>query len=209
MHPTPAISGGLVFTGGCDSMLHAVDAATGRERWRAELGSAVATGPTCFEAESPPAGRQGFVGKGFEALVAIGTLDGEVAAFTVRDGKEVWRRRVEGESFYGSPAFARCVLVFPGRNGGVYGLDAGTGEEKWRFRSREGFDASPAVCCDPKGGARVYATCKDGRLYVLDLAAGRELWRFEAGGSIECSPAIGEGALVFGDESGTIYCLEP
>ena len=42
----PTVAGGLVYVGGEDGQLHAVDARTGRERWSFRAGGAIRTRPT-------------------------------------------------------------------------------------------------------------------------------------------------------------------
>ena len=42
-----------------------------------------------------------------------------------------------------------------------------------------------------------------------DLKTGKPLWDFNAGKSITSSPAVAQGVVVFGDNGGTLYCLEP
>jgi outer membrane protein assembly factor BamB len=50
---------------------------------------------------------------------------------------------------------------------------------------------------------------KHTRLYVLDLKTGEKLWEFNAGKAVMTSPAIARGVVVFGDNGGSLYCLEP
>ena len=177
----------MAFCGGCDATLRAIELSSGREKWNAEMGAPIPTPPV-----------------GFQGKVAVGNLKGEVACFRLADGKELWRRKLEDEALYGAFAYADGLLVVPGRNRALYCLRAETGELRWSCPSRSGFEAASVIA-----GERVYAPGKDGTLHVLDLKTGEEVWHFSAGASIEGSPAIGEGALVFCDMSGTVYCLAP
>jgi len=47
-----------------------------------------------------------------------------------------------------------------------------------------------------------------GQNHVLELKTGKKLWEFNAGKAVVSSPAIAQGVVVFGDNGGTVYCLE-
>src|SRR5215211_4467775 len=57
---------------------------------------------------------------------------------------ELWRFQVEGE-IHSAPAIVGGVLYIGGGDGGVYALDAGSGEELWRFHADNPISSSPAV----------------------------------------------------------------
>ena len=68
---SPAVSGGLVFVGGTDGSLYALDRETGMERWTADVGSPISSSPA--------------VGGG---LVVFGSRDGVFYAVDSRSGNQ-------------------------------------------------------------------------------------------------------------------------
>jgi hypothetical protein len=82
-------------------------------------------------------------------------------------------------------------MVFVGsRDGAIYGLDAATGERRWRVSHHGSWViGSPAV-----DGERVYVGSSDGHFaQALDPASGRELWHLDTGANVLASPLrVGE-----------------
>ena len=72
----PVAAGGLVFVGGADGVARALDAATGKARWKACTGGAIRMPPTIWEGRA-------FVGSG----------DGWVYAYEAATGRPLWRFR--------------------------------------------------------------------------------------------------------------------
>src|SRR3982751_4310766 len=72
---TPVVRDGLLFVAGLDGTLHALDAATGAERWRHRAGAPVTASPATD-------GR----------LVWPASRDGRLAALDAKTGNPRWRR---------------------------------------------------------------------------------------------------------------------
>jgi len=114
-----------------------------------------------------------------------------------------------------SPAVVQGLVIFGARDGTFYALDAGTGNERWRFETGdlvpwewgfEGWDAytsSPVVV-----DSVVLFGAGDGNLYALELTEGRELWRFATGGRIRSSPAVADGFVYVGSADGRVYAVD-
>src|SRR5262245_60344113 len=130
----PVAAGGLVFVAGADGIVRAIDAASGRQKWKAYTGGDVKYPPSI-------AGGRAFVGSG----------DGFVYCFEAATGKELWKfqaapvgRKVP---IYGSLSstwpVGSGVLVHDGvayaaagnanlDGTHVYALDAATGKIRWQ-----------------------------------------------------------------------------
>jgi hypothetical protein len=104
----PAVHEGVVYFGGRDGQVHALDAATGRAKWSAKAGGAVVQSPA-VDARN---GR-----------VVVGTEDMHAYAFELATGREVWRSpKLPGVSFRGyhpvvAPDGSVIVTVTPAAGG--------------------------------------------------------------------------------------------
>jgi outer membrane protein assembly factor BamB len=184
---TPAVADGKTFATGCDSTLHVIDAATGKE-----LGSVGLDGQV--GAAAAVRGGRLVVGTMAEQVVVVDLAKPEVA-WTFQPAKRP-------QAFFASAALTDKLAVIGSRDKRVYALDRAKGTEVWNFATGGKVDSSPVVA-----GSRVYAGSHDGSLYVLDLATGKELQRLKLDGPISASPAVSNGWLVIGTERGTIYGL--
>jgi len=131
----PTVADGRVYVGSGSHAVHAVDAASGRERWTAGLGSAV-TGLAAVPSDADaPAGARG--------TVYAGCNDRHLYAFDAATGDRLWRRRTRGT--VSAPAVAGGVVyvantAFVGdveedgsveRDQAVHGFDAASGDRLW------------------------------------------------------------------------------
>ena len=167
---SPTVVDGVVYIGGWDGFVYAIDAETGTLRWesRTETASGATFGPIVSSAAvADVAGRR---------LVIVGSGP-RVYAFDARNGAEVWTRYVGGledtpgeaddpaevESspvvWNGTVYVGMDVHNQPGsRTGGVRGgmlaLDAATGALKWKYEP-EAVTGEPASGCGGVWGSPV------------------------------------------------------
>jgi outer membrane protein assembly factor BamB len=155
---SPAIADGVAFLAGHDGDVLAVDAETGRTRWKTDLKMRLSAGPG--------------VGGG---LVVVGSPGGVVVALAADGGTERWRSELGGEILARPAATATRVVVHT-VDGRLVGLDAGTGEQLWSYEqpvprlSLRG-SAPPVVA-----GDTVLCAFDNGRVAALDLGDGNLLW---------------------------------
>jgi len=217
----------FVLVGSYDTHLYALDARTGRVRWKVEtkgpvhatlavLGEIVfiAGCDSTFRAIRIANGTQAYqidVGSyvGSSPVVEgdrayFGTYDNEVVALDLRARRVLWRYNDPAHQFpfYSSAALSQGRVIIGGRDKYVHALDAATGKSHWMFLTKARVDSSPAIA-----GGRVYVGSSDGQLYVLDERTGQKTWEFNAGDAITASPAIAGGRLVVGARNGVVYCL--
>jgi len=189
----PVAAGGLVFVGGADGIVRAVEAATGKPRWTACTGGAIRMPPTLWEGRA-------FVGSG----------DGWVYAFEAATGRLLWRfRAAPAERLI--PVYGSLMSTWPVATGvlvndgiayaaaGIanydgtylYALDARTGEVKWNNST------SGHLVRDARTGVSVqgHLLLHDGKLYL-------------AGGS-SVSPAVYDAATgrCLNDTADLVNCL--
>jgi eukaryotic-like serine/threonine-protein kinase len=148
---SPAVADGLVYIGARDGSLYAIDAATGKQKWRADHGGSwVITGPAVRDGK-----------------VFVGSSDARfVQAVDAQSGREVWRASMPA-SVWSSPAIAGSTLYIGDTGGGVHALDARTGKTLWTFETGRGVFATPV----PVDGAVLVAS-SDGNLYALGAGTG-------------------------------------
>ncbi len=162
---SPALdSDGTVYVGSFDRSLHALDSATGQERWAFPTTDHIYASPALATDAS-----------GTTRAIYIGSADGSV--YAVRpDGSELWRYET-GDPVRSSPVIGRAAhgggeIVYVGSSNGVlYALDAETGRRRWSFDTsmrsgpladRDDLNGSPAL-----GRRGVYIGGEHGRVWFV------------------------------------------
>jgi len=224
---SPTLTEGTVLVGSYDTHLYALDARTGKLKWKLQTngpvhatpavqrgivyvtgcdenfrGVRIADGMVLFTIPTGAYTGASPVIDGDRAY--FGTFNFEVLAVDLRARKIVWRYRDASRQFpyYSSAALVGDKVILGGRDKVVHAIDAASGKSAWAFTTRARVDSSPAVA-----GDRVFIGSSDGKLYALDLATGAKQWEFDAGDAITASPAIGAGRVVVGSQDGRLYCF--
>jgi len=120
-----------------------------------------------------------------------------------KSGQLKWRFQTGG-AVHPSPDMANGIICFGSLDGYLYGVDAKTGKEVWKFASEKGgIKSSPDI-----EGNSVYCGAGDGSFYAIDLTKGTILWRFTTGAAIKSSPIVCDGVVYFGAVDGMLYAVE-
>lgn len=182
---SPAIAAGVAYLQSGDGHVYALEAATGKERWKIDLGSG----------ENTPAiaGDTLYVNDGIGALVALDAAN----------GAERWRFS-PGVAAFATPVVVDGVLFTATDAGTLVALAADTGEEQWRYEADAGIGRSAAVAA-----GLVYLGTDNGALHVVDAATGTERWRFESGETTEPArtPTVADG-VVYVNVGLTLYAFD-
>lgn len=160
---SPVIAGSHVYTLGVQGVLHCIELATGRVKWRRHINEEFRLQQNFFGCGTTP------LVEGDKVIVNVGATGGPtVAAFDVETGKMVWGAGAEWGQSYAAPVPAvldgkRRVLVFAGGetphgqkpSGGLMCIDPASGAVDftfpWRGRRRESANASaPLVVGDDR-----------------------------------------------------------
>ncbi|MCX4823832.1 PQQ-binding-like beta-propeller repeat protein [Streptomyces sp. NBC_01142] len=157
--PGPAVTGGGVYLADYLGTVYALDATTGKDRWRIATESRQSIEPVLV------AGGNIHVGSGS----ALYTLD----AVT---GTPMWRFAAGGEVI-GSPVVADGRVHFGSADHVLYTLDASGGQLRWKLATGGEITGSPVA----RGGV-VYACSKDRCVYALDAIKGTATGRGTPGG---------------------------
>jgi outer membrane protein assembly factor BamB len=98
---------------------------------------------------------------------------GDVAAFALASGHQIWRTRTK-TPLGGATAVGAGLVAVGSSDGDVIALDAATGRVRWRVRVNGEILSSPAI-----GPRAVVVRTGDGKLRGLALADGKEMWQQE------------------------------
>jgi outer membrane protein assembly factor BamB len=177
-YATPLIVGDVVYAFtrvDGEEGITALDAATGRQRWRTSYAAPYTPSkPAEKHGASPKATPLYYDGR----LFTLG-ISGIVSAFDAKSGKQLWQTAAPKDApFYGaavSPlAFRDLVIVHPGDYGPLTAFDTRTGTVKWTAGS-SGFFASPILVTLERTMQVVSVTLD----YVIGVTLdGRILWQF-------------------------------
>jgi outer membrane protein assembly factor BamB len=169
-----AADGGTLYAVNGLAEVLALDAATGKPRWRKTIPTSARAAPTIAD------GRLYFP-----------TLDDQLLALSASDGSRIWSYQAAqaDTSVLGlpSPAYADGLLVAGFGSGDLACLRAGSGSVSWTdslasVRGRTSLIDISAIRALPAiADGRVYAIGLGGLLVSLDLRSGRRLWERDIG----------------------------
>jgi outer membrane protein assembly factor BamB len=229
----PAAGYGLLYEESFDGRIHALDPATGAEKWSYES-------HRC--GWSSPALAGGLVFATFIGDSHCSQLGGgEIAALSARTGRLRWRRTIDQTE--SSPLVADGTVYFGSTNGRVYALSAATGAERWSYETGGPVKASPALdhgrlfvgnydggdfdALDARTGkllwqsgghgnfyagasvvaGRVYVGSVDHSVYAFSARTGEQLWSFGTGSYVYASTAVWRGIVFVGSYDHTFYAI--
>jgi eukaryotic-like serine/threonine-protein kinase len=214
---SPVISDKVLYFGGDDGNVYAVDAKTGRQVWKRATAGPVPSTPAVAD-----------------GVVYIGSYDGKFYAFDAKNGQLKWKFKTEGERrfeakgihgfqpktqtiadpfdiFLSSPVVAQGAVYFGSGDGNVYAVDIATGEQRWKFKTGDVVHSSPAFA----DGVLFFGSW-DSYFYAIDAATGKEKWRFHSGEDplihnqvgFQSSPAVANGVVYTGCRDSNVYALD-
>lgn len=189
MQSSPALAGGVVYVGSANSDFFAVDAKTGKEKWRVPVGNYVRSSPAVVD-----------------GVVYFGDMLGVIYALDARTGQAKWTFNTNG-AIIPSPTVVDGVVYIGSKTPCLYALDARTGEKKWCFAYPSGapwVESSAAVA-----NGVVYVGSSDWfRVNAVDAVTGELKWFFTTKGDPWCSPAVSDGVVYIGATGGFFYALD-
>lgn len=194
-----AVGGGRAFTLGSDGerdYLFALEAASGKEVWRAALGS------THADAADGPGSTPAIAG---DLVMAVGSSCG-VHAFTRADGRPIWQKDLAAsyKSRFAarggcsmSPLVAGDLVVLPtgaaAEPDRLVALRAASGEQAWSAKVERSTNASPGLRDAPGVHQVVYHHVKPPSLSGVagvNLADGAVAWSADAPGGVSANAPL-------------------
>jgi outer membrane protein assembly factor BamB len=214
---SPVFKDNVIYFGGDDGNVYAVDAATGHQIWKRATNGPVPATPAVAD-----------------GTVYIGSYDGKFYAFNAQTGALKWKFATDGERrfeakglhglqpknqtiadpfdiFLSSPVAANGSVYFGSGDGNVYALDSATGDLHWKFKTGDVVHASPALA----DGVLFFGSW-DSYFYAVDAATGKEKWRFHGGEDpqihnqvgFQSSPSVANGIVYTGCRDSHVYALD-
>jgi len=214
---SPVFANNLVYFGGDDGNIYAVNADTGAQQWKYPTGAPVPTTPAVAD-----------------GTLYAGSYDGKFYALDAKTGQTKWKFATEGERrfeakglhglqpknqtiadnfdiFLSSPVVAQKTVYFGSGDGNVYAVDVGSGDLKWKFKTGDVVHASPAYA-----DGTLYFGSWDSYFYAVDATTGKEKWRFHGGEDslihnqvgFQSSPMIANGVVYTGCRDSNVYALD-
>jgi len=156
----------LVYLVGADHAIYALDAATGRQRWRTQLGaagafvSAVADGAVYIM-----------------GITRAPSLTYMIYALDATTGTKRWRVQSR-QSPSVDATVANGLVYFGDWSGPVFALDAATGAQRWQAQDSANLYAAPAVV---NGTVYDVSRVDNGSVVALDATTGALRWQAQAG----------------------------
>ena len=214
---SPVFADGVIYFGGDDGNVYAVDAADGHQLWKRRTGGPVAATPAIAD-----------------GVLYVGSYDGKFYALDARTGAPRWKFATEGERrfeakglhgmqpktqtiadpfdvFLSSPVLGGGAVFFGSGDGHVYALDAVSGDLKWKFATGDVVHASPAYA-----DGVVFFGSWDSYFYAVDAQTGKQKWRFQGGEDplihnqvgFQSSPAVVNGVVYTGCRDSNLYAID-
>ncbi len=166
----PTAGNGTVYFGTPARFVYSVDASSGDEQWKFELGAAVSGAPTLCKDK-----------------IYIGQQGGEEEFYCLdaTTGREIWNQKTGW--VWGSANASDGMVYVPGIDGYVMALDAESGAIIWRHRFHRSVCSEPAV----EGDLVIFGSW-DNHLIAFDKKTGAIRWDYQPGGT-------DSGVAIFGD----------
>jgi outer membrane protein assembly factor BamB len=193
---SPAVAGDLVYFGGGDGNVYALEAASGKTRWSFHTANVVHASPALAN-----------------GLVYVGSWDSYFYALDATTGKLRWRFKT-GEDpeinnqvgIQSSAVVAGDAVYFGCRDSNLYALDALTGAKRWAFSNKGSWViGSPAV----RDGKVYFATSDSGLVQVLDATSGKLVFSLSFNHwPMFSSPALAGHYLYVGSHMGKLLAID-
>ena len=184
---SPVVSGNTVVVGCMDGYVYALDL-NGKLLWKVNTGNGV---------EAPALI--------LDNTVYVGNLTGILYALNLKDGKEKWQYKTEGQisgsaNWWKSGNSIRILVGSYDYN--LHCVDAATGKGLWKYES-DNFINGAAACVN---GTAIFGGC-DGFLHVVDIASGKLSVKIDVATYVPGSTPTVNALSYVGDYDGGFSCV--
>lgn len=148
--------------------------------------------------------------------VFLMTKPGELSAFDLRDGSNVWNIDPPERGSYESPVIDAGVLYLACGNSNMAAVDLDTGKVLWStyvvpkdYGTRSGAAHAKYTITSPAvGGGLIYFGSQDDKVYALNRATGKQVWMYPVGADIAASPVLAGDVLYVGSYAPWLCALD-
>jgi outer membrane protein assembly factor BamB len=184
---TPALTEDVVYVGGFDKKVYALNRANGQTVWVNEDATAQIIGGLTVA----------------QGHIVVGIGDHGVMALNQRSGVQEWYFHTD-QGVWSTPLVVGDVVYIGSLDKNLYALNLTTGEEIWR-RDLEGAVAGMPVYWNNV----LYVGSFAHKVFAIDAATGEILNSFETDGWVWGSPAISEDNILYAaDLTGRVYARD-
>ncbi len=199
-------NGGLVFAGTTRGSLYALDAKTGAEKWRYEMGGIILGSPNVilgrmsFDHEDAKAQRK----ETPDTVIVLDQSEGALHAVDIETGKRIWK--TDGvERCDGSPGVGNGRIVFGSCAAALHVYSAADGKHLKDIEINGDAQVAGGAAMD---GNLVFAGARDGRLLCADAEIGDIVWSSDESKSQTFStPAVTRDQVVYSSANGFVYSV--
>jgi outer membrane protein assembly factor BamB len=128
-----------------------------------------------------------------------GSVDGEMAALSMKTGKVLWHVSVPSGT-ESSPIVVGNSVYFGDQGGTEYSLNVANGHENWAFDTGGPIKAG----ADYYDGDLFFGNYA-GSFYAVNAKSGKQVWSESPGGEFYSTPAVDFGLVYTGNNDGTVY----
>ena len=188
IYGTPVVAGDLVYVGGYNGKIYAINSSSGALRWvyprEGDL-QPIVGGPVVSQGK-----------------VYIGSSDGKLYVLDAATGDKEWEFQT-GDKIWSTPVIDGDTLYISSFDKKLYALDATDGSKRWEFKA-EGAIASTPVVYDNT----VYIGSFDRYFYAVDATNGSLRWKFLAENWFWTRPVVYNNVVYAGSLDHKVYALD-
>lgn len=189
---------GLVLAGTADGTLYALDAVTGEEKWRYDVGGLILGTPNRVSVPATDAETER------AAVIVVSQDDGALHCVDLTDGQPIWQ--TEGVSRCdGSPAVGDGLVVFGSCVAALHVFSSADGRLERDIEVGTDSEVAGGVAVD---GGTVVTGSRSGRVLHADLRTGATIWvNDDSNYEVFSTPAVSRDYVVFASNDGYVYAL--
>lgn len=156
---SPAISEDSIYVSDVDGRVFAVDKDKGKLRWKTKL------------KKTDLSSGVGYAGNN----LYVGTYDGELIALSKDNGDVLWKAKASSE-ILAVPVANTDVVVVQTIDGRLFGFDAKTGEQRWRYDHQVPSLTMRGLADPVMTRTQLISAFGNGQIVVLNPEDGAQLW---------------------------------
>jgi outer membrane protein assembly factor BamB len=201
---SPAIDNGVVYVGGLDSTLYALDEQTGGLKWKFKTAGQIRSAVKFYNNTLIFNGGDG-------AFYCLDKTSGKVVWAIMSLGGILGERKYDvADYFYSEPLIHHDNVYIGSGDGRMYALNASTGSTVWIFQAGDIIHTNPVIAKE-----RIIFGSSDGNLYALNYQNGQLLWKFKSvghknfpRGEMQGSPVVSGNLVFIGSRDYNLYAID-